>query len=79
MDVSQVSTGADKDLSAVEFGGGMIWEVAQVEVQQGDDAENRRCNTPESEDQGWTVTTSIPYISYPPFERFSVTLAQKPL
>ena len=58
MDVSQVSKGADKDLSAVEFGGGMIWEVAQVEVQQGDDAENRRCNTPESEDQGWTVTTS---------------------
>ena len=34
MDLSQVAASPEKDIEAVEFGGGAIWEVAQVEVRQ---------------------------------------------
>ena len=42
MDVSQVTNEAEKDFAAVEFGGGAIWEFAQVEVGQDNEDENIR-------------------------------------
>jgi hypothetical protein len=56
MDLSAVSHAAAKDVAAVEFGGGAIWELdcCQVEVNRGGDADGEQV----SRADGWKVAAS---------------------
>ena len=65
IDVNHVSTYAEKDYSDAGFGGGAIWEVAQIEVRHGHDAENHGqpceapCERSSGLHKGWTVVTNM--------------------
>ena len=56
MDIIAVSQAAAKDVAAVEFGGGAIWELdcCQVEVYRGGDADGEQA----SRADGWKVAAS---------------------